>query len=44
MVHDKGYVKDVAKHVQPVKFTPKKVKIEVDEKDKNKNEQPVEIS
>lgn len=42
MVHDVEYVKKVAKNVVPTKFAPKKIKIEVDEKDK-KNE-PVEIS
>lgn len=42
MCQDLNKVKELASQVQPVKFIPKKIKIETDEK--KKEEEPVEIS
>lgn len=41
MEDNKNVVKSLAKNVSPKKFVPKKVKIEVDDKDKNNDAVPV---
>lgn len=42
MVHDLELIKSIAKNVDPIKFAPKKIKIAVDEKEKEN--EPVEIN
>ena len=41
MEDNKNVVRSLAKNVSPKKFVPKKVKIEVDDKDKNNDAVPV---